>query len=154
MEERRNRECHPVADYLRRALVLDMEIDADFERIQQLRALAERRTAAYGRERISGRGAVDSRMDVVARIVDAERKLDEKIDRMIAMREEIQDVIERVQDGRMRVLLKLRYLNGRTWEEVAEEMCYTTRNIYNLHAAALKMVAALIDGSAERAEAV
>ena len=36
----------PTSEYLRRALVLDMQIDAGFERIQQLRALAERRTAA------------------------------------------------------------------------------------------------------------
>ena len=148
MEKRRNLRNNPVIEYLRRALVLDMEIDAEFERIQHLRALAERRTAAYGRERSGGRGSADFRMDVVARIVDAERGLDEKIDRMIAMRDEIQGVIERVRDGRMRVLLKLRYLNGRTWEEIAEEMCYTTRNIYNLHNVAIKMVAAEIGENA------
>ena len=134
----------PTIEYLRRALVLDMQIDAGFERIQQLRALAERRTAAYGREKVRAGGAADHRMDVVARIVDAERELDEKIDRMISMRAEIQDVIGRVVDERMRVLLELRYLNGHTWEQVAEEMNYTTRNIYNLHSAALKVVAPLV----------
>ena len=139
-------------EYLRRALVLDMQIDAGFERIQQLRALAERRTAVYGREKVGGSGAPDRRMDVVARIVDAERELDERIDRMIALRAEIQDTIDRVQDARMRVLLELRYLNGRTWEEVAEEMNYTTRNVYNLHSAALKAVAPLIAEAEGRAK--
>ena len=141
-------------EYLRRALVLDMQIDAGFERIQQLRALADRRTVVYGRERVRGSGSADGRMDVVARIVDAERKLDEKIDRMIALREEIQALIGRVQDERMRVLLELRYLNGRTWEEVAEEMNYTTRNIYNLHSAALKIVSPMIDEAEGRASEV
>ena len=144
MEERRRQKYDPTVEYLRRALVLDMQIDAGFERIQQLRALAERRTAVYGREKVGGSGSADHRMDVVARIVDAERELDEKIDRMIALRTEIQETISRVQDERMRVLLELRYLNGRTWEDVAEEMNYTTRNIYNLHSAALKVVAPLI----------
>ena len=144
MEERRRQKYDPTVEYLRRALVLDMQIDAGFERIQQLRALAERRTAVYGREKVGGSGSADHRMDVVARIVDAERELDEKIDRMIALRTEIQETISRVRDERMRVLLELRYLNGRTWEEVAEEMNYTTRNIYNLHSAALKVVAPLI----------
>ena len=138
-------------EYLRRALVLDMQIDAGFERIQQLRALAERRTAVYGREKVGGSGAADSRMDVVARIVDAERELDAKIDRMLALRAEIQETISRVGDERMRVLLELRYLNGRTWEDVAEEMNYTTRNIYNLHSAALKAVAPLIAEAEGRA---
>ena len=133
----------PTVAYLRRALVLDMQIDAGFERIQQLRALAELRTAVYGREKMSGSGAMDRRMDIVAKIVDAERELDAQIDRMLALRGKIAQTISRVQDERMRILLELRYLNGHTWEEVAEAMHYTTRNIYNLHAAALKAVALL-----------
>ena len=51
----------------------------------------------------------------------------------------------------MRGLLELRYLNGLTWEEVAERMNYTTRNIYNLHSAALRAVSLLIPREEERA---
>ena len=149
MDATKRERYNPVVEYLRRAVVLDMQIDAGFERIQQLRALAERRTVAYGRERVRASGAADHRMDVVARIVDAERELDEKIDHMISARAEIGEIIGRVMDERMRVLLELRYLNGHTWEQVAEEMNYTTRNIYNLHSAALKVVAPLI-AEAER----
>ena len=154
MDQMGRRKYDPTVEYLRRALILDMEIDAGFERIQELRALAERRTAVYGIERVSASAAVDRRMDVAARIVDAERKLDAQIDRMIALREEIQATIARVPDERMRVLLELRYLNGRTWEDVADQMNYTTRNIYNLHAAALKAVAPLVVEAEGRAEAV
>ena len=137
-------EYNAAVEYLRRAHILNLRIDAGFERIQQLRALAERRTAAYGRERVIGSAAADARMDVVARIVDAERELDAKIDRLIEMKREIAAVIARVPDERMRALLELRYLNDRTWEEVAEAMNYTPRNVYNLHSAALKMAAPLI----------
>ena len=101
MEEIRRERYNPAVEYLRRALMLDMQIDAGFERIQQLRALAERRTAVYGRERTGGGGAADARMDVVAKIVDAERELDAQIDRMIALRAEIQGVIARVSDERI-----------------------------------------------------
>ena len=144
MESMQKRNYDPTMEYLSRAQILNMEIDAGFERIQQLRALAERRTAVYGREKVGGSGAMDFRMDVVARIVDAERELDEKIDRMIELRREIQDTVARVSEDRMRVLLELRYLNGCTWEEIAERMSYSTRNIYNLHAAALKAAAPLV----------
>ena len=138
------REYDSTVEYLRRAQELNLRIDAGFERIQQLRALAARRTALYGRERVQASMAADARMDVVARIVDAERKLDAQIDRMLALKEEIAAVIARVPDERMRGLLELRYLNGLTWEAVAERMNYTTRNIYNLHCAALRAVALLI----------
>lgn len=144
MEEIRKSRHEPALDYLRRAVMLDLQIDAGFERIQQLRALAERRTTVYGRERVKGSGSMDHRMDVVAKIVDAERELDEWIDRLIALRSEIQQTIARVPDGRMRMLLELRYLNGHAWELIAEKMGYSTRNIYNLHNAALKTIAPLI----------
>lgn len=150
----RNRRCGGVSgqmdeatrgaliEYLQRAQTLNLRIDAGFERINQLRALAERRTTVYGRERTSGSSPTDGRMDVVARIVDAERALDLQIDRMLEMKQEIANLIARVPDERMRSLLELRYLNGLTWEAVAERMHYTTRNVYNLHNAALKVVAA------------
>ena len=51
----------------------------------------------------------------------------------------------------MRALLEIRYLNGCTWEEVAERMHYTTRNIYNLHSAALRAVELLIPREEENA---
>ena len=144
MNEIRREKDDPTIEYLRRALVLDMQIDAYFERIQKLRARAERRTAAYGRDKVSASASVDSRMDVVARIVDAERDLDERIDRMIAARAEIQDTIEHVANEKMRALLQMRYLNGRTWEDIADQMNYSTRNVYNLHSAALKAVAPFV----------
>ncbi len=130
--------------YLSQARTLNMRIDAGFERIQQLRALSERRTAVYGRERVRASGAADGRMDVVARIVDAERELDAQIDQMIELKEEIAAVIERVPDERMRALLEFRYLNCCTWDEVAERMNYTTRSIYNLHTAALQAIVPII----------
>ena len=153
MTEIRRERFDPTLEYLRQGLTLDMQIDAGFERIQQLRALAERRTTVYGREKVSGSGAMDHRMDVVARIVDAERELDEWIDRLIVLRSQIQATISRLQDGRMRTLLELRYLNGHSWEVIAERMGYSTRNIYNLHNAALKAVAPLVAEEEGRAAA-
>lgn len=138
-------EFESTVEYLNQVQTLNMRIDAGFERIQQLRALAQRRTAAYGRERVRASASADARMDVVAKIVDAERELDEWIDRLVERKREIAALIERVPDERMRALLELRYLNCCTWEEVAERMDYTIRNIYNLHSAALRAIAPLVE---------
>ena len=128
---------NPTIEYLRQAQILDARIDAGIERIQRLRALAERRTAAYGHGSGGGSGAADRRADVVARIVDAERELDQKIDRMIALRAEIEAVIAGVPDARMRTLLELRYLNNHTWEQIAEEMHFGVQWLHKLHGRAL-----------------
>lgn len=124
-------------EYLNQARLLDVRIDSGFERIMQLRALAERRSAAYGRERVSGSPPMDAKGDIVARIVDAERELDAQIDRLVNLKREIEGRVNGLSDERFRVVLTLRYLNGLPWEEIAEKMHYTTRNIYNLHRAAL-----------------
>lgn len=132
-----NRKQNPTIEYLRQALLLDVRIDAGMERIQKLRALAERRTAAYGHYSGGGGGVADRRADVVAKIVDTERELDAEIDRMIALRKEIAGVIAHVPDAQMRTLLELRYLNNRTWEQIAEDMHFGVQWLHKLHGRAL-----------------
>ena len=51
--------------------------------------------------------------------------------------EEIQDVIEAVPDMEEQRLLRLRYINGMKWEEVADAMGYSVQHIFRLHGDAL-----------------
>ena len=127
----------PAFEYLNQARLLDARIDSGFSRIMQLRALAERRTAVYGREKVSSSPPMDGRMDIVARIVDMEHELDAQIDQMVSLKREIDERINSLPDERFRVVLTLRYLQGLCFEEIAEKMHYTARNVYNLHRAAL-----------------
>ena len=134
------RTVNPTIKYLSRALLMDLQIDEKFERIQQMRALAERRTAAYGHAAGGGGGAPDRRADVVARIVDAERELDAEINRMLDAKAEIALAIERVPDARMRLLLEMRYLNGYKWEYIAQKLEMSAQWTYTLHGRALEHV--------------
>ena len=135
-----------IIEYLRQALYLDVQIDAAFERIQQLHALAERRTAVYGGSGGGGGGGVpDRRADVVAKIVDAERKLDAEIVRLLALRSEIEGAIARVPDERMRTLLRLRYMNNHTWEQIAVEMNFGVQWLHKLHGRALQRIKEAIE---------
>ena len=62
-----------------------------------------------------------------------------------ARRAEICAVIDRLPDERHRIILRLRYLNGYRWEDVAERAGYTTRQVYNLHRAAVARVRELLE---------
>ena len=53
---------------------------------------------------------------------------------------EVKAVIASVSDEVLRRILELRYINGSTWEQIAEKMNYTWRHILRLHGEALKRV--------------
>ena len=48
--------------------------------------------------------------------------------------------IKAVADPECQTLLELRYLCFKTWEQIAVDMQYSTRNIYKLHDRAIKEI--------------
>ena len=76
--------------------------------------------------------------DALAAVVDLTRDLDEEIRRLCAIKREIAEVIDGVEDRRYRRLLELRYRSYHTWEQIAAEMNYDPRWVYQLHREALE----------------
>ena len=58
----------------------------------------------------------------------------------IEERNEIRNVILRVGDHNLSHILRRRYIDGKTWEEIAVEMNYTYRWTLTLHGRALEEV--------------
>lgn len=58
---------------------------------------------------------------------------------------EVRAVIEQVSDERERAVLVHRYLNGETWERIADKMCYCTVNLHRIHRHALESVKAILE---------
>ena len=54
--------------------------------------------------------------------------------------DEISSAIMKVEDPFYRKILMLRYLDGMVWDEIADRVGYSARNIYRKHAEALKVV--------------
>jgi hypothetical protein len=122
---------------------LDAEISAlDYERVkvmdqrQDLLDAAEKWGGLSGivvqhgisskTENIGIRLATIITPEQVARKINAyQERINRKIDRLIDKKHRAMDVIERVQDGRLRTLLTLRYLRNCNWSSVADLMGYT-----------------------------
>ena len=109
----------------------------------ELRAMAERITPNY-----SGGGGGHQTGDclgaAVARIVDAEEKVDAEIELMTATAREVRKTIEAVPEP-YRTLLYERYINGKTWEQIAVTLNYSfVHVVHRLHPAALRAVQAVI----------
>ena len=73
----------------------------------------------------------------IATINDLEKEINEEIDKLIKLRKEIEDKINAVEEPRLRELLKCRYLDCKSWEEIAYKNNITWRHVYRLHEKAL-----------------
>lgn len=107
--------------------------------IQRWRSRAEQMTAGYG-PTPSGGGDGRSLEHTVAHIDDLTRQLDQRLDRLVTLRREIGRAIDSVPDARLRELLRLRYIEGLSFEQIAVRMNYSWRQVIRLHGAALSQV--------------
>jgi len=123
--------------YLRQLRRLDLTIKAKLVQLDELRSLALKITPspdpAGGGRKISK----DRICHVVAKIVDLEREIDRKIDRLVSLKKEAMERIDGLDDDNLRLVLVHRYINGRTWCEVAYELGCTPQWAHKLHARAL-----------------
>lgn len=64
--------------------------------------------------------------------------LDERIDELVAIKEEIIRAVSMIDNSRHRTLLISRYTRFMTWERISDEMHYSVRNVMKLHDKALQ----------------
>lgn len=106
------------------------------EHLSDLRAIAENLRNERGQ-----RVALDA---AVANLVDAQDRAASELNRLCALRGEILGTIDSVPKVYRPVLIE-RYVNGKTWEQVAVDLNYSYRGITKLHGRALLAVKECIE---------
>lgn len=123
--------------YLKRYVILDREIDRKLKEVDCWRAKLSRLTPVYSSQPKGG-GTIYSRTEeIIIKITDMEEAINADIDKLIDLKQEIERVIDSVPNDKERLLLKYRYLDGKTFEWIAAEMNYSWRHIHRLHSQAL-----------------
>lgn len=74
----------------------------------------------------------------VARLDELDRKLRAQMYKKIQLRAEITEKIDAMSDETESLLLRLRYIHGLKWEEVAVKMDYSWRAVHKIHSKALE----------------
>lgn len=73
-----------------------------------------------------------------ARLDDLDQKLRTQMYKKIQLRAEITEKIDAMSDETESLLLRLRYVHGLKWEEVAVKMDYSWRAVHKIHSKALE----------------
>ena len=125
-------------EFLRQARDADRRIDEAMERLERMRAKLE----AGRMSNLTGmpRGGALDWTETADRVLELERRVNARIREMVRQKQAAMDAIDRVEEARLREVLELYYLDGYTWEQVAEQMDMSDRHVKRLHGIALLRV--------------
>ena len=125
-------------EFLSQAYHIDLRINSKLEQLESLNSLAAKATTTFGNEPVSGSRDVHRREAVICKIVDLQNEINEDIDRLVDIKREVREMIESVPNIDYRMVLELRYLNFRKWEEIAVSMGYALRSVHYIHNKAIE----------------
>ena len=127
-------------EYLGQAYRLDQRINSKVEQLGQLKALATKVTSGMSDMPGSPTRNVSRNEDTILKIIDLENEINDRIDELVDLKTDIVHRINEVDNPEYKLILELRYLCFRTWEEIAVEMEYGMDNVFRLHRKALDSV--------------
>lgn len=85
-----------------------------------------------------GDSGEDRMQDAVERLSEVEDELNDKIDRLVDLRREVDAAISTIGDTRLETVLRYRYIDCMTFEQMADKMHYCREHVCRLHGAALQ----------------
>ena len=127
-------------EYLSQAFHIDQRISSKLSQVMRLREAAANCTAALS-DTLRPDSPNQQRMEeTICKIVDLEREINEDIDRLVDLKAEARRAINAVSDPDQQLILELRYLCYKPWNEIMTELGYSEPTIYRLHGEALKKI--------------
>ncbi len=134
---------------LRRAYIIDRQIDSKMLEAMRLRSIAEKATATLSRDGAmmvrTGKGGFEN---AVLELDQLENEIISDIETLIRAKRGIAAVVKSV-GGKDGVLLHYRYMSFLSFEEIAVKMSYTWRHTLRLHGEALKKAAEVMEKSGQ-----
>ena len=125
-------------DYLSQAYRIDQRINSKLAQVMSLRDLLGKATGTLSGAPKAATPNPHSMEDTIAKMVDLENEINEDIDVLVDLKAEIMRRIKRVENTEYQTILELRYLCFKRWEEIAVDMGYSLRRVYELHDCALE----------------
>lgn len=124
-------------EYLRQYLTAYNEAQRIGSDIARLRIRYAYPSAIQYSDMPKGSGSERDLSDYMVKVEELQEQLNRKLDECIRIEIQIRTDIDRMEDDRERDLLRLRYIDGMTWEMIAERMGCAVRHVHRIHGRAL-----------------
>lgn len=123
-------------NYLTRYHGISIEIDQLRFSLDRLQDKAERVTSII--RDMPSRSVGEDISDIIAKKIELESKVKELLSEALNVRLEIENIIKLISNPEYRAILRYKYIENMTFEEIAEKTMYSNRNIYYMHDKAIK----------------
>lgn len=128
-------------EYLKQTDGLNQHIRLLVSEVEELRMLSTSVSAVrYDTEKVNN-GTKNTEAPFVRcliKIATLEEKINASVDRLVELKMKISDAIDTLESVDERILLRARYVNGKSWEEIANQMKFSVRSVHRIHASALQ----------------
>lgn len=129
-------------EYLRQAYRLDQRINSDIEEVSRLREMASGISSPVLGDKVQTSHSGEAPfVRSIEKIMALEERINKEIDLLVDLKEQIRRVISAVPDVDERMVLRYRYIQGLTWEQIGLEMNADERTIRRWHGNALLHIA-------------
>lgn len=125
--------------YLSRYRRLNQRIDRLLEEQNRWRERALKITSTLSQAPGGGGSGspIERPMD---KVLEIDIEINREIDEMQIARKEIRDTLNQLEDENLKLLMEYRYIDGLTWEQIAEKMDYSRQWVTSLHGMALQKI--------------
>lgn len=130
-----------VKDYLKRAYLLDKQINVEIQEMELMKTMRGQVQGMFYGERIGTNPNRDIEapfIKTIEKIWEREQRINEKIDKLVDLKTEIDAAIDQMNNAEERLLLKYRYLKNESWEDIAMDLNVSYRTVHRIHASAIR----------------
>lgn len=133
-----------IKDELKMIFYLDSLIDSELRQLEELKSLKTTiKSFDYSLDKVKTSPSNKCFTGTVDRIVDLESKINSDIDELVARKERAIILFSHL-DGDKRLLMSMRYLNKKSWQDVADSLFCSLRTVHYLHGVALNELRAIL----------
>lgn len=125
-------------EYLQQARTLDLLINAKQDELYALRLTATSVSSPVLGDKVKS-GGTNNAMQIVDKIIALQELINSEVDRLVDLKAEIHEKIEKVYNPQFIALLTDKYINGFTLEQIAERMDKSYETVRGWHGQALQI---------------
>ncbi len=126
-------------NFLKRYKQIDDEINQLLLEKSEIFSLGTKVTPTYS-DMPKGMGESDKVQSTVEKLGDLEKRINDKIDEWYEAKLDIEKAIHTVESDKLRLLLRYRYINGWTFEQISVQMSREYRWVRRLHRKAVNLI--------------
>ena len=127
-------------EYLSQYIAVSHKIDAMLDEVSQLRNLSTKVTSVMMPDRVQSSRPNNTLSSTVSKIVDMERAVDRDITNLWDVKKKIKNTIGQVKNEQQKNILYNRYILGKTWERIAQDLDLSYQWVCELHTKALRQI--------------